>query len=76
MWEKNKNKNKNRADWYSYTHWIEENVFVNVSLKSQDNVDEAVEYFNETLQRAAWLNMPEDTASRDSSNSFHLIRVN
>lgn len=48
-----------------HTLGIEQNIIVNVPLKSNANINEAIEYFNQTLQTAACINIPKSTKSRD-----------
>src|SRR5436190_12323980 len=44
----------NKTDWEHFRNIIEENLSVSVSLKTKEEVDEAVDYLNKIIQESAW----------------------
>jgi len=46
------------TDWNNFKELIEENLNMNISIKTADELDEAIEYFNKTIQQAAWKSTP------------------
>jgi hypothetical protein len=48
-----------KTDWESYRQYIEENLDLNISLKSSEDVEDACIHLTNLIQVAAWKNTPE-----------------
>lgn len=46
------------TDWENFKQLIDENITLNLSLKSAYEIDNAVEHFNGVVQEAAWMSTP------------------
>lgn len=46
------------TDWNSFRSWIENNITLNLPLKSDTDIDIATEYLTELIQQAAWKSTP------------------
>ena len=49
--------NKN-TNWVGFKEYIENNIILNVSIKTHSEIDYEVENLNKIIQNAAWLNTP------------------
>lgn len=51
----------NKTDWNSFREMLKESLHFNISLKTPDEIDEAVEFLNKHIQEVTWQNTPEHT---------------
>lgn len=52
----------NKTDWNSFQDWIEENIQLNIPMKTKDDIDDATMYITTLIQNAAWRSTPGDDA--------------
>lgn len=53
----------NKTDWEAYKNYINSHLNLNLPLKTEDNINEAVENFNVCVQNAGWLSTPKSMQS-------------
>jgi hypothetical protein len=59
---------------YDFRHLINQRLTLNVSLKTKEDIEAAVEFFNDTVQWAVWNAAPEHTDTLKTYNCPILIK--
>jgi hypothetical protein len=55
------------TNWDDFRHLINQRLTLNVSLKTEEGIEAAVKFFNDTAQWAGWKTTPEHT---DTLNTY------
>jgi hypothetical protein len=53
--------NNRHTNWDDFRQLINERLTLNVSLKTKEDIEPAVKFFNDKIQWAGWNTMPEHT---------------
>jgi hypothetical protein len=56
--------NNRHTNWDDFRQLINERLTLKVSLKTEEDIEAAVKFFNDTIQWAGWNATPEHTQSR------------
>jgi hypothetical protein len=56
------------TNWDDFRHLINQRLTFNISLKTEEDSESAVKFFNDTIQWAGWNAMPEHT---DTLQTYH-----
>jgi hypothetical protein len=59
--EKQPSLSNSHTNWDDFRHLINQRLTLNVSLKTEKDIQAAVKFFNDTIQEASWNAMPEHT---------------
>jgi hypothetical protein len=59
--EKQPSLSKRHINWDDFRHFINQRLTLNVSLKTEEDIEAAVKFFNDTIQWAGWNATPEHT---------------
>jgi hypothetical protein len=59
--EKQPSLSNRHTNWNDFRYLITERLTLNVSLKTEDDIEAAVKFFNDTIQWAGWYAIPEHT---------------
>jgi hypothetical protein len=59
--EKQPHLSNRHRNWDDFRHLINERLTLNVSLKTEEEIEAAVKFFNDTIQWAGWNTTPEHT---------------
>jgi hypothetical protein len=59
--EKQPNLSNRHTNWDDFRHLFNERLTSNVSLKTKEEIEAAVKFFNSTIQWAGWKATPEHT---------------
>ncbi len=66
------------TDWPAFRSWLDQNVKMDISMKTNDEIDNAVEYITKLIQKASWLATPDPqlkTGTTDLPSSIiHLVK--
>jgi hypothetical protein len=62
------------TNWDDFRHLINQRLTLNVSLKTEEDIEAAVKFFNDTLQCAGWNATPEHTATLKTYDCPILIK--
>ena len=60
----------NRTDWDSFRRWLDSNINLQISLKSEDDIDAATEYFTKLLQESTWKSTPTLSAKEENCINY------
>lgn len=60
------------TDWVSFRNHIEENINLEIRIKSTDELDEATQNFTNLIQQAAWHSTPAPTVNFNEINNIPL----
>jgi hypothetical protein len=63
-------------NWDDFRHLISQRLTLNVSLKTEEDIEAAVKFFNDTLHWAGWNAMPEHTDTLKAYDCSILIKKN
>lgn len=64
-----------KTDWGGFRAYIEDNINLNVSLKSREDVDEACKYVTNLIQVASWCNTPYQNVMTKTLTLPHEVKV-
>jgi hypothetical protein len=67
--EKQPSLSNRRTNWNDFRQLISERLTSNVSLKTEEDIDAAVKFFNDTIQWAGWNAIPEHTGTLKTYDS-------
>jgi hypothetical protein len=59
--EKQLSLSNRHTNWDEFRHLINQRLTLNVSLKTEEDIEAAVKFFNDTIQWAGWNATPEHT---------------
>jgi hypothetical protein len=71
--EKQPSLSSRHTNWDDFRHLINQRLTLNVSLKTEEDIEVAVKFFNDTIQRAGWNTTPEHTDTLKSNDCLILI---
>jgi hypothetical protein len=57
--EKQPSLSNRHTNWDNFRHLINQRLTLNVSLKTEEDIEAAVKFFNDTVQWASWNTTPE-----------------
>jgi transposase len=60
------------TNWEAFRHFGNEKLCLKVPLKTEENIEAAVKYFNDTIQWAGWNSTPEHTDLLITSD-YHIL---
>lgn len=63
------------TDWESFREFLEENIQLNIRLKTTEDIDIALKNFTNTVQEACWRNTPDIRHKGNSTNLTLLIKL-
>jgi hypothetical protein len=63
--EKQRNLSNRQTNWDDFRQLINETLTLNVSLKTEENIEAAVKFFNDVIQWARWNATPEHRHTQD-----------
>jgi hypothetical protein len=72
--EKQPSLRNRHANWDYFRHLINQRLTLNVSLKTEEDTEAAVKFFNDTIQWAGWNATPEHTDMLKSYDRPLLIK--
>lgn len=58
------------TDWDSFRRWIENNITLNLPLKTEIDIDNATEYLTKLIQEAAWRSTPLLDSKKETSLNY------
>jgi hypothetical protein len=64
--------NNRHTNWDDFRQLINERLTLNVSLKTEEDIEAAVKFFNDTIQWAGWNAMPEHT---DTVKTYDSVEI-
>lgn len=73
--EKPESLHSHKTDWIGFRTYIEDNINLNVSLKSPEDVDEACRYVTNLIQVAAWNNSPYQNVTTKTPALPHEVKL-
>jgi hypothetical protein len=63
-----------KTDWDSFRQLLNERILLNVSLKTDSDIEAAIKNFNEVIQWVGWTTTPEHTEARQTYDCPILIK--
>jgi hypothetical protein len=72
--EKEPGLSNRHTNWDDFRHLINKRLTLNVSLKTEEDIEEAVKFFNDTVQWVGWNATPEYTGTLKTYGCLVLIK--